>query len=166
MKIRHHGSLEKIRLDTTPLINVVFLLVIFYMCTLKVSGPEGDFSFSMPLEAPSASAVTAAELPPYKVRLVAGDNGELISVLFNGSDLGNGQEAFAKLNSEVFRAITALNEIGPGQQEEQEVEIDSDYNLHYHYVIKAIGSCSGGLGQNGLPIRYISQINFAPRREP
>ena len=166
MKIRNRGSLEKITLNMTPLINVVFLLVIFFMCTLKESEPEGDFGFSMPLEAPAASAVTAAELPPFKVRLVGDDNGELTSVLFNGSDLGDGQEAFAKLNSEVFRAITDINDIGPGRQEEQEVEIDSDYNLHYHYVIKAIGSCAGGLGQNGLPIRYISQIKFAPRREP
>ena len=148
------------------MIDVVFQLIIFFMCTLKVSEPEGDFDISMPLGAPSASALDEAELPPFKVRLVGSANGEMASLSFNGSNLGNGEQAFARLNSEVFRAITALKAIGPDQQEKQEVEIDPDYNLHYHNIINAIGSCSGRLGKNGVPIRYISKIKFAPRREP
>ena len=148
------------------MIDVVFQLMIFFMCTLKVTEPEGDFEISMPLGAPSASAVTEAELPPFRVRLVAAANGELSALEFNGANLGNGEAAFAKLNSEVFRAISALATIGPDQQEKQEVEIDPDYNLNYSYIINAIGACSGRLGQNGIPVRYISRIKFAPRREP
>jgi len=136
------------------------------MCTLKVIEPEGDFDISMPLGAPSASTPDQAELPPFKVRLEAGGAGDLNALYFNGSNLGGGEQAFARLNSEVFRAITALAAIGPDQQEKQEVEIDPDYNLHYRYIINAIGACSGRLGKNGVPVRYISKIKFAPRREP
>jgi biopolymer transport protein ExbD len=166
MKIRNRVAGSKIQLDMTPMIDVVFQLMIFFMCTLKVIEPEGDFDISMPLGAPSASSVTEAELPPFKVRMEADGNGDLQALYFNGTNLGSGEQAFARLNSEVFRAITALQAIGPDQQEKQEVEIDPDYALHYRHIINAIGACSGRLGQNGIPVRYISKIKFAPRREP
>ena len=150
----------------TPMIDVVFQLLIFFMCTLKVIEPEGDFDISMPLGAPSAASVTEADLPPFKVRMEADAAGDLQTLFFNGTSLGGGAQALAKLNSEVFRAITALQAIGKEQQEKQEVEIDPDYNLHYRYIINAIGACSGRLGPNGVPVRYISRIKFAPRREP
>lgn len=148
------------------MIDVVFQLMIFFMCTLKVTEPEGDFDISMPLGAPSASSSSDPELPPFKVRLQANADGELNALFFNGTNLGGGDQAFAKLNSEVFRAITALAAIGPDQQEKQEVEIDPDYNLHYHNIINTIGACSGRMGRNGVPVRYLSKIKFAPRREP
>ena len=165
MKFRNRATNNRIQLDMTPMIDVVFQLMIFFMCTLKVTEPEGDFEISMPLGAPSASEVTDAQLPPFKVRLEAGADGELSSLRFNNTDLGSGEQAFATLNHEVFRAIQALQTIGTDQQENQEVEIDPDYNLHYRYIINAIGACSGKLGPNGVPVRYISKIKFAPRRE-
>ncbi len=166
MKFRNRSSMGKIQLDMTPMIDVVFQLIIFFMCTLKVSEPEGDFDISMPLGAPSANTMSEAELPPFKVRMEANSTGELEALFFNGQNLGNDEGAFSKLNSEVFRAITALAAIGPDQQEKQEVEIDPDYNLNYRYIIYSIGACSGRLGQNGVPVRYLSKIKFAPRREP
>ena len=142
------------------MIDVVFQLMIFFMCTLKVTEPEGDFDISMPLGAAAPSADTEAQLPPFKVRMIADAEGNLNALSFNGVNLGGGAQAFAKLNSEVFRAINALKAIGPDQQEKQEVEIDPDYNLHYRNII------SGRMGPNGIPVRYISKIKFAPRREP
>ena len=46
------------------------------------------------------------------------------------------------------------------------VEIDPDYHLHYSEIIKAIGACSGGLDQSGVPVRFVSRFNFAERRNP
>ncbi len=166
MKLRNRVGERKIDVNMTPMIDVVFQLLIFFMCTLKVIEPEGDFDISMPLGAPSAASVTDADLPPFKVRMEADAAGDLQTLFFNGTSLGGGEQALAKLNSEVFRAITALQAIGQEQQEKQEVEIDPDYDLHYRYIINAIGACSGRLGPNGIPVRYISRIKFAPRREP
>ncbi len=33
----------------TPMIDVVFQLLIFFMLTLKIIAPEGDFNINMPL---------------------------------------------------------------------------------------------------------------------
>jgi len=166
MKLRNRTGNRKIDVNMTPMIDVVFQLLIFFLCTLKVIEPEGDFDISMPLGAPSAASVTEADLPPFKVRMESDAAGDLQTLFFNGTSLGGGDQALAKLNSEVFRAITALQAIGKEQQEKQEVEIDPDYNLHYRYIINAIGACSGRLGPNDIPVRYITRIKFAPRREP
>lgn len=165
MKLRNRVTSNKIQLDMTPMIDVVFQLMIFFMCTLKVSEPEGDFDISMPLGSPGAAAETEAELPPFKVRLEADGAGELKALFFNGANLGSGDQAFNRLNNQVREAMRALEAIGPSQKENQEVEIDPDYNLHYRYIISSIGACSGTLGQNGIPVRYLSKIKFAPRRE-
>ena len=166
MKLRNRTGNRKIDVNMTPMIDVVFQLLIFFLCTLKVIEPEGDFDISMPLGAPSAASVTEADLPPFKVRMESDAAGDLQTLFFNGTSLGGGDQALAKLNSEVFRAITALQAIGKEQQEKQEVEIDPDYNLHYRYIINAIGACSVRLGPNDIPVRFISLIKFAPRREP
>jgi len=98
MKLRNRVTSGKIALDMTPMIDVVFQLLIFFMCTLKVIEPEGDFDISMPLGAPSASTVTDAELPPFKVRMEADGAGDLRALYFNGTNLGAGEQAFARLN--------------------------------------------------------------------
>ena len=50
MKIRSRsGDGEKIETQMAPMIDVVFQLLIFFMLTLKIIEPEGDFSISMPL---------------------------------------------------------------------------------------------------------------------
>ena len=149
----------------TPMITIAFLLIICFMYTFDVTEPGGDFEPNMPLVAAGTTAVTDAGLRPLKVRLVAGDGGELSALQFNGENLGNGEQAFARLNSEVFLAISTQHVIGPDQQKDLEVEIEPDYNLQYRFIVNAIGACSGRLGPNGVPVRYLSKIKFAPRRD-
>jgi biopolymer transport protein ExbD len=165
MKLRNRVTGGKIAIDMTPMIDVVFQLLIFFMCTLKMVEPEGDFDISMPLGAPSASAPSDAELPPFKVRMLADATGELASLSFNGENLGGGEGAIPLLNSKVFRSIQSLQALGSDQLQKQEVEIDPDYNLNYRYIINAIGACSGRIGENGIHIPYLQRIKFAPIRK-
>ena len=59
MKIRHRSDMaeEKIELQMTPMIDIVFQLLIFFIFSLRISAQEGDFNISMPLAAPNAGAV-------------------------------------------------------------------------------------------------------------
>jgi len=165
MKLRNRIVSGKIHVDMTPMIDVVFQLLIFFMCTLKVIEPEGDFDISMPLGAPKADSVTDADLPPFKVRMLADETGELSSLSFNGNNLGGGSRAIQLLNKSVFDSIVALQAIGSDQLQKQEVEIDPDYNLNYRYIINAIGACSGRIGPNGVHVSYLQRIKFAPIRQ-
>ena len=92
MKIRNRsGEGEKIETQMAPMIDVVFQLLIFFMLTLKIVEPEGNFDINMPLGKPQQSTVTDADLPPLKVRLIAGADGQLADLQFNQQSLGQGR---------------------------------------------------------------------------
>ena len=166
MKIRSRkNSGEKIETQMAPMIDVVFQLLIFFMLTLKIIEPEGDFDINMPLGAPAQSSATDVDLPPFKVRMQADpDTGELAMLTYNGVQLGNGSNAFLRLNSEILKSVNALTAAGPGNLDKQEVEIDPDFALHYKNIISAISACSGKM-VDGRMVRYISRIKFAPIRD-
>ncbi|MCA9036661.1 MAG: biopolymer transporter ExbD [Planctomycetaceae bacterium] len=165
MKIRNRTGETKIEAQMAPMIDVVFQLLIFFMLTLKIIEPEGDFDINMPIGKPASSS-SSADLQPFKVRMEADpDTGELQQLYFNGNPLGKGEGAFQLLNAEVFRSIRALEAAGSSKiAEDQEVEIDPAYGLHYENVIAAISACSGRM-DNGKMVRFISKIKFAPIRD-
>ena len=166
MKIRHQSKGEKIETQMAPMIDVVFQLLIFFMLTLKIIEPEGDFDINMPLGAPTESTITDADLPPMKVRLIADPvTGELVDLQFNNRSFRNGDAAFQILNDEVRKSVNALRAAGPGNVEKQEVEIDPDYNLDYRYTLRAMSSVSGARLPDGSIAPLFSKVKFAPIRE-
>lgn len=170
MKIRNRNpTADKIESQMTPMIDVVFQLLIFFLLTLKIVEPEGDFNINMPLGRPAEASVTDAELQPLKVRLEAGADGELQRLLFNDRDFGGGPDAFDLLNGEVNKVVQALQNVGPANAdrgaEAQEVELDPDFALDYKYVISAISACSGRMTAEGTTVPLLSRIKFAQIRE-
>ena len=166
MKLRtRNPEGDKIEMQMSSMIDVVFQLLIFFMLTLKIIEPEGDFNINMPLGAPTNSPKTDPELPAMKVRMEAGANGQLSQLYYNGQPMGADSDAFIRLNREVAKTVDALKAAGPASLDKQEVEIDPDYGLAYKNIIAAISACSGTLDEKGNTIRYISRIKFAPIRE-
>lgn len=157
-----HGGFQRIDTQMAPMIDVVFQLLIFFMLTLKVVTPEGDFSINMPIGAP-APADDEIQFPPIKVRLTAGADGRLTGVLFNNRQLGNTAAAFGRLNGEI---LTMIGRPGNPLTKEMEVEIDADYGLHYRYTVQAISACTGKMNAKGQPVKYIEKIKFAQPRKP
>ena len=176
MKFRGKQSTEKIEAQMAPMIDVVFQLLIFFMLTLKIVEPEGDFTVNMPIGA-SAPASDSPKPPVIKVRMKADPvTGEMYSMTIARKELfanlGGSQEekaagAFQRLNSEILRVIGSPNN---PLAEDQEVELDPDYELNSKYLINAIGACRGRVQRNpdgtAQMIDYIKNIKFAPPREP
>ena len=79
MRIRHAENIDKIELQMTPMIDIVFQLNIFFLFTFKIILPEGDFNIHMPS---AAAALRFAYVPPIMLPLppsmtaTAGDEGE------------------------------------------------------------------------------------------
>ncbi len=171
MKIRNRNPIaNKIDAQMTPMIDVVFQLLIFFLFTLKIIEPEGDFNINMPLGRPAEASVTDAELQPLKVRLEADPKtGELSSLQFNDRNFGGGEKAFELLNDEINQVVRALQNVGPADGENgadaQEVELDPDFNLDYKHVIRAISACSGRMTADGTTVPLLSRIKFAQIRE-
>ncbi|MGE3407860.1 MAG: ExbD/TolR family protein [Pirellulales bacterium] len=159
MKVRNKGGLaDKIPVDMTPMIDIVFQLMAFFIMTLKVVLHEGDFNIKMPLAAPGGPPPIG--LPPIQVRLVAGGDGRLSSVQMGNRNLGTDFDA--------LRAAV-LDIVGQGEtslKDEAEVEIDADFNLRYEYIIRAITSVTGYRGSDGHVVPLVEKIKFATPRPP
>lgn len=161
MKIRNRNQSEKIEAQMAPMIDVVFQLLIFFMLTLKIIEPEGDFNINMPIGAPSQNTSTDINFPDIKVRLIAAPDGRLADLQLGRSSLGNGPAAFEELNHQILKIIGGTNN---PLTKDMEVEIDADYNLHYSYIVKAISKCRGRLDGDNQLVPYIEKIKFAPPR--
>jgi biopolymer transport protein ExbD len=159
MKIRKGGAGDdKVEMQMTPMIDVVFQLLAFFTLTLKIVSPEGDFNIKMPLAAPS-QGIPPEALPPIKVRLHADSAGRLTSIEMAGHTLRN----FNQLRQEI-RGIVGDNP-GPGVAESAEVEFDCDYQLHFRHVIEAITAVSGYIANDGQTIvKLVEKIKFSPPR--
>jgi biopolymer transport protein ExbD len=163
MRIRRIGrhSEEKVELQMTPMIDVVFLLLVFFVMTFRIRVPEGDFHLKMPLEAPTEGVPEMSDLPPLKVRLRAGVEGGLAGIQLNELPL----TSFSELHEQVLALVGDAR--GPGSFADQtEIELDSDYALRFEYTIDAISAVSGYVTPRGEIVRLIEKIKFAPPRGP
>ena len=70
MKVRRPQT-DGVKIDMTPMIDVVFQLLAFFLMTFKVAAQEGDFNVKMPLAAPRQGVPDPTQVPPLKIRLTA-----------------------------------------------------------------------------------------------
>lgn len=148
----------------TPMIDIVFQLLIFFLLTFHFASPEGDFNIRMPAAGPAASAPSTDVMPlPLRVRLVADRQGGLAGVYLDEARMDDAapfQELRARINQIVG------DDAGPGSgAEDSEIELDCDYNLRFEYAVDAITAVSGKI-QQGEMIKLIDKIRFAPARPP
>jgi len=158
MRIRNREEGEKHQLNMTSMIDIVFLLLIFFVMTFKVVEMEGDFSVRMPLAGQGSVNEDPTDLP-LKLRLRADSDGRLTSMSMNDIDLG---VDFDQLRANVIGMIGSGSPIEG--DEGPEIEIDTDYNLRYEHVIAAITAVSGYKDGEEV-VKLIERIKFAkPRR--
>ena len=155
MAKRESKLVSKIDINMTPMIDIVFQLLAFFIMSLKIVQPEGDFDVRMPLGAAAAAAPDEEQIPPIRIRLTAGATG-LGGIAMNGTPVAN----FAELQERVI-ALVGLD-TGPNSiADKTEVELDCDFDLPYEYVVNAISAVSGTV-QDGQIIELVKKIKFAP----
>lgn len=163
MKLRHKGEATKIEAQMAPMIDIVFQLLIFFMLTLKILAPEGDFNINMPIGQAQADEESEPQLD-IKVRLLANPDGTLKQVALGTRPLGNDERVFDRLNVEIISIVGRPPDSG---ENDVEIEIDADYGLHYNNVIQAISACTGKIDPiTKKPVRYVEKIKFAKPRPP
>jgi len=139
----------------TPMIDVVFLLLVFFLLTFQIVSPEGDFDVKMPQAGLQAQRVS--ELPPLTVFLRARPDGQLADIRFGNRSLGTD---FQKLRMEI-RQFT-----GDGLTASTDpVKLDCDYQLKYEYLIEAVTAVSGYVDE-GQIVTLFDKIQLAPPRKP
>jgi biopolymer transport protein ExbD len=163
MRIRHVGSRsgDKIELQMTPMIDVVFQLLIFFLLTFRIVSMEGDFNIKMPRAAPREGLPDPTLVPPMLVRLRADAKGDIVGIALNDTPYGN----YDALRNRIIELVGTGT--GPGSvQETAEVEFDCDFNLRYEETIKAITAVSGYVGDDGKPVKLVEKIKFKQTAAP
>jgi len=163
MRIRNvarHGD-EEVELQMTPMIDIVFQLLVFFIMTFKIIMPEGDFQVKMPKSAPSEGPPPDNAVPPIVVKLAADGNGHCNLIRMGDNSL----DGFDELAVQIRGIVD--DQGGPGSPGGQavEVEFDCDYNLRYEYVIQAMTAVSGYV-QDGQVVKLVEKIKFTPPRKP
>ena len=162
MKIRNRDdrSGNKIELQMTPMIDIVFQLLVFFIMTFKIVTQEGDFNIKMPLAAASGTEVDPTALD-MRLRLTADAEGGLTGIRLNDTSFPDGFEA-------LHRHVIGL--VGGDQpdsfRESAEIEIDADYQLRYEYVIQAITAVTGYRTPEDEVVKLIEKIRFSPPKQP
>lgn len=160
LKLRKTSISDKIPIDMTPMIDIVFQLLTFFCMTLRVGTAEGDFNIRMPLAAPRAGPPDPNQLPPMKLFLKADANGNCARIVMNDSEFSGG-DRWRRLHGHIAGIV------GDGSlAASAEVELVCDYNLHYEHVVEAITAVSGELSPDGQIIKLVEKIKFSPPTAP
>ncbi|MEZ5942063.1 MAG: biopolymer transporter ExbD [Planctomycetaceae bacterium] len=153
----------KVDIQMAPMIDIVFQLLIFFMLTLKILAPEGDFNINMPLGAPATPDPDVTPPTNLDVVLTANDDGTLRQVALGGRPLGNNfPSCFQTLNQEIEIAVRDSKKFN----EDIEVTLTPDYNLHHRYTVAAISACRGKVGPDGRTITFVEKIKFSNIQRP
>lgn len=149
---------EDVKLNMTAMIDIVFQLLVFFIMTFKVVSMEGDFNVKMPLAGESADSIDT-ELPELiSVRLRAGENGNIASIIVDDSQTLADNTMFVDLTEIVEEKLAG--EGNPESNAETEVEFDIDYGLKYSFTVQAIEAVSGRVQSDGTVKKLIEKVKF------
>ncbi len=172
MKIRGYDKkAEEIKLQMTPMIDIVFQLLVFFIMTYKVTAMEGDYNIIMPSASSEPTMTTDILDDVLQVKLVAGPDRylETMNVTFGAQDKtfqgtdspdkATRQPAFDALHQFVLGAVGS-GSADPTTATEIEAELEIDYDLRYEDTVSAIEAISGYKADDGQIIKLIEKIKF------
>jgi biopolymer transport protein ExbD len=148
-------KVNRMQTDMTPMIDVVFQLLVFFLFTFKIAPVEGEIGVHMPpITAGSAADTSEVATEKVPIRLRAGAGGRLETIELGERLLGGGESGLTQL-AQTLRDTYGGPNAQPG---EVEVEIDADRPLQYVWVIRAT---------NAVMSAGIDAINFRdPKLSP
>jgi len=179
MRVKRPPTNDKVDLNMTPMIDIVFQLLTFFLFSIKTVDTEGSFTIKMPTPSETPSIIDEPAFPKALV-LNADGRGWLTSISFGGKKysvpvpantegLKPGErakafnEAASAFNSVHQQVISMVGTSAPGGSKALEVELDCSPNLKYSYVIQAINAVSGHK-EAGTVRPLIEKIKFKPRK--
>ncbi len=99
----------KAELQMTSMIDIVFLLLIFFVMTFKIAPQEGDFNIKLP--AKGSGAQDDSSQLPIKLRLIADANGAISNLIINdGTSFGTD---YARLRNYIVQLTGVMPHLTP-----------------------------------------------------
>lgn len=139
-----------VSIDMTPMIDIVFQLLAFFIFTLRILTQEGDLAIQMP-PGPGPGQPSIMALPPLQIKLTAAADGSLAGI---------------RLNGQVVQDMPALRirieDLIRGSQlaAEMEADLHCDEGLAYQHTIAAVTAISGRRDASGRIEPLIHKVRF------
>jgi biopolymer transport protein ExbD len=149
-KLRSTTGEAKVEIQMTPMLDMIFQLLVFFILTFKPVIDEGQFGVNvsgmnisgaslLPTMVPGMNEGPESDLnelqfiPPLRVRLIAGSDGKLG---VNGIILGD-----RPLQSMEY-LLFELRGLVRGSPDDFEVMLEADAKLRYEYIVQAVNAIS------------------------
>jgi biopolymer transport protein ExbD len=157
MRIRHTDRRDRPgRLEMSSMIDIVFLLLVFFVMTFTITAMEGDFHVeAAPLSKQRSNLETRVEALPLQLRLTADADGKLAAIHCNDrrfADFDQLHRFVLDLAAERTGYVAPLDDFT--------VDLDCDPQLDYRHTIDAITAVTGHLQGDGKRIELIRQVRF------
>ena len=151
------GEGDDTEMNMTPMIDIVFQLLIFFIMTFKIVALEGDFNIQMPSAAPASGVPDPLQDAPLKLTLKANDDGTLASIRLD-------ERPFDSMEALGIFIFKKYGSDSPNSSRELvEIELDCDAHLHYKHTMNAITHVIGYIDRSsGKTIPLIEKIKFSP----
>jgi biopolymer transport protein ExbD len=116
---------EEVKMDLTPMIDVTFLLMIFFIVTLKFRVLEGRLDASLPKDM-GTQTFQVDPIEKVNVIMLVSEPGELVDdEKWKGLQVYQGREVRYEVGTHVFRTVKELEDaLTPYDKKEQPVTID------------------------------------------
>jgi biopolymer transport protein ExbD len=144
------------RLKMAAMIDIVFLLLVFFVMTFTITAIEGDFR----VEAAQRATATISDTPPppetpMHLRLTAKPDGSLAAIRMNDRYFSD----FDSLHTFVLGLAAERSDL-ESPFDGIVVVLDCDEQLDYENVIDAITAVTGDLREDGTRVDLINSIRF------
>lgn len=156
---RRSSAPARVDLQMTPLIDVVFQLLTFFLMSFRIAAAEGDIDLLLPLNNVSPGP-TNRVVDVIRVRLVARDDGDLATLEIAALPPLAGPQAFAELHAYAVRTVGAARD---ANQPDPIVELDADDRLRYEHVVAAVTAVSRRRDDHGAIAPLVKKVTFARR---
>lgn len=168
-KRRNNVDKTETKLQMTSMIDVVFLLLAFFVVTYKTPEIEGDFNIRMPANAQSTSTPEIDEIMPVVVKLKSDPTGNLAGIYFGESNVKDMQALRSAVYHYAIKNDVSFQDAYAGAtpefRDDMEIELDCDENLKYARAMEAITATTGYLNAEDQIVKMVEKVKFTPKRK-
>lgn len=140
------------RLQMSSMIDIVFLLLVFFVMTFRITSQEGDFAMEGAEVAGSAHTAIATNLP-LRLKMDSAPDGGLDAMSLNGERVAG----FDDLRARLIELTT------DGALRDVVMTLDCDSDLKYEHVIAALDHVTGYRDVDGQLQPLVASARFGIR---
>ncbi len=151
------GTTQTPELEMTPMIDIVFQLLAFFIMTFRITALEGDFNILMPVQSEAPSELEDLDRPVV-VKLRSGINRQLGGIQVDDQPEFVGGDMLQRLAAEIQQRADRQQD--PAADSKLIVEFVIDYDLRYSETIGAVTAVTGRKLPSGQIQQLVDSIKF------